>query len=186
MPKNRSRCSLSRRAVERAAIAGQHVHGRDRLVHEAVTKRRGFDADSRHRAAEGDGLELRHDRRHRPLRERRIGKIDECRHALRVDDAVADRDDAVEVRQVDAAARCAARGRGTGSTSAWRGRTRARRARRAMPRAPPACPRRLRPPRSLPHLTMRPLRCPRRGRNSRSGAALRAHGHRYRNARLIG
>ena len=93
-----------RRAGDDAAVAGQDVHRDDRVVHEAVPKRRRLDADAGDRAAERDRLELRHDGRHRAGGERRVGQVDERRHALGFDDARArvDADDVVEVAEIDA------------------------------------------------------------------------------------
>ncbi len=96
-----------RRARDDAAIAGQDVHGDDRIVHEAVPKRRCLDADAGYRAAKRDRLQLGHDGRHRACGERGVGKIDERRHALGFDKARlrVDANDLVEVAEIDAGSR---------------------------------------------------------------------------------
>jgi hypothetical protein len=92
------------RAGDDASIAGENIHRDNGVVHEAVAKRRRLDPDTRDGSAERDGLELRHDRGHRAGLERRVGKVDERRHALGLDQMRFDIhvQHAVEMREVDA------------------------------------------------------------------------------------
>ncbi len=82
----------------------QHVELEHRVVHQAVPERCGLDADAGHRPADGDGLQLRHHRRHHPQRQRRCHERLVGRQPLDVDPALARAhfDDMAEVAQVQA------------------------------------------------------------------------------------
>ena len=93
-----------RGAGQNAAVAGEHVHLDDGVVHEPILERRCLDAHAGMRAAERDRLELRHHARHGAMRERGVGQVDKCGHALGLDDARrrVDAQHLVEVLQIDA------------------------------------------------------------------------------------
>ena len=57
------------------AVPGQDLHRQDRLMRHAAAQRRGLDAKARDRAAERDGLQLRHDQRHEPVPERGVDQV---------------------------------------------------------------------------------------------------------------
>ena len=61
-----------RPASDDAAIRQRDVHFLHRLVDQAVAEGRGLDADAGHRAANGDGLELRHHARHHAVGQRGV------------------------------------------------------------------------------------------------------------------
>jgi hypothetical protein len=48
---------------------GEHVHRGDRLVRASVAEAGGLDPETGHRAAEGDGAQLWHAQRHKPVRQ---------------------------------------------------------------------------------------------------------------------
>ena len=91
------------RAAQDAVVAGEHVHLDDGVVHQPEPERRSLDADARHRAAQGDRLELRDDARHRAFGERRVRQVEERGHAFGFDDArlAVDVEHAVEVLEID-------------------------------------------------------------------------------------
>ena len=92
-----------RRASENAAIARHHVDCGDVVVHEPMAERRGLDAHAGHRAAQRDRLELRHDRGHHAVRERRVGEIDVAHHSLGFDEpgGGVDRKHVIEALEID-------------------------------------------------------------------------------------
>ncbi len=60
---------------DHAAVAGEDLQCGDGLVWHAVAQRGGFDAEASDRAAEGDRLELRHNQRHKLVRERGVAEV---------------------------------------------------------------------------------------------------------------
>ena len=74
-------------AGDDASIAEQHVELEHRVVHQAVAMRRGFDADAGYRAAERDGLQLRHHRGHQAVHQAFARQVLVADHALGVDPA---------------------------------------------------------------------------------------------------
>ena len=70
-----------RRRRDHLAGAGEDLHLPHRLVRQAVPERRRLDAQPGHRAAQGDGLELRDDQGHQAVRERRVDQVLIGRHA---------------------------------------------------------------------------------------------------------
>ena len=85
------------------SVAAEDFHLLDRLVHEPVPERGGFDADPGDRAADGDGLELRNHGRTQALRESRIGEILEGGHPFHLGDPAfrIDLDDPAEAPDVE-------------------------------------------------------------------------------------
>ena len=73
------------RADHDLAARQQHLDLVQGVVHQAVPERRGLDADPRRRAADGDGLELGHHRRHAAARQGPCDQVLVGRHALDVD-----------------------------------------------------------------------------------------------------
>ena len=73
--------------VTMRAVAEQHLDLERRVVHQAVAVRGGLDAHARQRAAQRDGLQLRHHRGHHAAREARVHQVLVGDHALRVDGA---------------------------------------------------------------------------------------------------
>ncbi len=92
-----------RRAADDLPVGSQHLERMHRIVDESMPERRRLDSDAGDGAAEGDRLELRHDRRHGALRERRVGESLVGNHSLGLDDAGTgvDPDDVGEAREVD-------------------------------------------------------------------------------------
>jgi hypothetical protein len=76
-----------RRAVDDASVAEQHFELERAVVHQPVAVRGGLDADARHRAAQRDGLQLRHHRGHDALREARLHQVLVGDHAFRIEGA---------------------------------------------------------------------------------------------------
>jgi hypothetical protein len=66
------------------AGAGEHLDLAHRLVRQPVPERARLDSEPGHRAAERDGLQLRHHGRHQPVRERRVDQVLVRGHALHV------------------------------------------------------------------------------------------------------
>ncbi len=75
-----------RRALDDAALAGEDLHFLHRLVHQPVTERRRFDPQAAHRAADRDGLELRHHRRQQAVAQRFLDERGVRRHPLDIGD----------------------------------------------------------------------------------------------------
>ena len=57
------------------AVAGQDLHGQDRLMRHAQAQRGGLDAQAGDRAAQGDRLQLGHHERHQAVRQRRVRQV---------------------------------------------------------------------------------------------------------------
>jgi len=92
-------------AGDDAAVAEQDFDLEHAVVHQAVAMRGRLDADAGDRAAEGDGLQLRHHRRHHAVREafryqRLVGDHTFGRHM-----AFLDQENFIEVANVEPAAR---------------------------------------------------------------------------------
>ena len=68
-----------------------------------MAERRGLDAHAGHRTAQRDRLQLRHDRGHHPVRERRVGEIDVAHHSLGFDESGGgvDRKHVIEALEID-------------------------------------------------------------------------------------
>ena len=83
---------------------GEDLHLADRLVRQAVAEGRGLDPEPGDRPAEGDGLELRDDQRHRPDRQGRVDEPFVGGHPLHLGDQPlgVDRQDVVELADVQA------------------------------------------------------------------------------------
>jgi len=85
-------------------VAGEDVHLEHRLVRQAVAERRRLDAESGHRAAQGDGPQLWDDHRHQAVRQGRVDEVFVGAHALDVGGAClgVDRDHTVQPGDVEA------------------------------------------------------------------------------------
>ena len=92
-----------RPAGDDAPVAGQDLQRGDRIVDEPLAERRRLDADSSHRTAQRDRLQLRDHGWHDPVREGGIGKRDVGDYSLRLDDARlgVDPDHLIEMREID-------------------------------------------------------------------------------------
>ena len=103
----RSAFSLSGRQRRIDSVAAEEFHLLDRLVHEPVSERGGFDAEPGDRAADRNGLEFRDNRRTEALRESRIGEILEGGHPFHFGDPAlrVDLDDPVEATDVESFSR---------------------------------------------------------------------------------
>ncbi len=86
------------------SIPHEHLHLEHRLMRQPVAERRGLDAQPGHGAAERDRLELRHDERHQPVRQRGIDEALVRRHPLYVGGPGGgiDGQDAIELAYVQA------------------------------------------------------------------------------------
>ncbi len=91
-----------RRAQHGAAVPQQYLHLLHRLVHQPVAEGGGFNAAPDGRAADGDGFELRHHRRHDVVFQAFGDELRIRRHALDHDMAVhgIDVQDIVEIPHI--------------------------------------------------------------------------------------
>ncbi len=96
-----------RAAGDDAAVAEQDIELERGVVHQAVAVRGRFDADAGERAAERDGLQLRHHRGHDAVHEAFAHQVLVRDHALGVDPARADAQHLVELAHVEPAPRAA-------------------------------------------------------------------------------
>ena len=96
---------IRRRAGEHASVAEDDVELEHCVVHQAIAVRGRLDADAGDRAAERDGLQLRHDRGHHAVGEALAREVLVGDHALGVDRVGADREHLVEVAHVKPPAR---------------------------------------------------------------------------------
>jgi hypothetical protein len=101
------RVLVGRGAGDDAPVAQQDVQLEHRVVHEALAVRGGFDADARERAAQRNGLELRHHRGHHALPQAGRDQSLVGHHALGFDPARLriDREHVAESADVEPAAR---------------------------------------------------------------------------------
>ena len=97
------RVLVVRRAVQPLAGGGQHLIGQAGVVKAAVLERHRLQRAARHRAADRDGLQLRHDDGRQPERQGGVHQVDERHPGLRRARAgvEVDLEDLVEIREID-------------------------------------------------------------------------------------